>query len=63
MTECKPNYKNICDRADRQMWLKDHEKNMTDEEHEEFWNLMRTIIIAEVDMDNLYEKIKKRVGE
>ena len=36
---------------------------MTNEEHKEYWDLVRAILYAETDMDVLYDKIKKRVGE
>ena len=61
--ECKPNYKYACEKADKQMWLHNHQKNMTNEEHKEYWDLVRAILYAETDMDVLYDKIKKRVGE
>ena len=47
----------------RDMWLKKHQTHMTKNEYEQYWELIRTILGAEVEMDRLYEKMKKELAE
>ena len=54
-------HKNAIEQNDRINWLDEHQQNMTDGEHERFWNLLRTYLEMEIELDKMYEVVKKRV--
>ena len=56
-------HKYAIDQNDRLNWLHDHQQNMTDEEHERYWEYLRTYLEAEIELDHLYEVVKKRVEQ
>ena len=56
-------HKNAIEQNDRLNWLDRHQQNMTDGEHEHFWECLRTYLEAEIELDHLYDAVKKRVGE
>jgi len=54
-------HKNAIEQNDRINWLDEHQQNMTDEEHERYWEYLRIYLEAEIELDKLYEVVKKRV--
>ena len=54
-------HKNAIDQNDRLNYLHDHQNNMTDGEHERFWNYLRIYLDAEMELDKLYKVIRERV--
>ena len=41
-------------------WLKDHEKLMTEDERNRYWDAVRQIVSASVELKYLYEAVKGR---
>ena len=61
MTDIKPRYKFICDQVDRRRWLIDNAKMLTKEERIKLWDNMRNKLMADVELDELYYAVHKRV--
>ena len=57
----KPHYKFFCEQIDRQRWLIDNTKKLTEEERIKLWDNMRNKLMADVELDELYYEVQKRV--
>ena len=54
-------HRNAIDQNDRLNFLQDHQEAMTEGENERFWEQLRRLFDAEMELDNLYKVIKDRV--
>lgn len=61
MTDINPNYQFFCEQIDRQRWLIDNAKKLTEEERIKLWDNVRNKLMADVELDELYYSVKKRM--
>ena len=53
-------HKHAIEENDMLNWLKEYEKLMTDDERNRYWDAVRQIVYASVELKYLYEAVKGR---